>query len=93
MPNSTKLMAVKSTYDAIKIASQYETNNIYFIKTSDMAEWSKNPSSFIIKSFGDKLSNIFINFIYKGGDPDLKQKKLLSEIKTVLISNSLSKDK
>lgn len=93
MPNYTKLMAVESTYDAIKIASRYETNNVYFIKTSDMEEWSKNPSYFITKSFGDRLSNLFINFLYKDGDPDLEQEKLLSEIKSALFLKELKKDK
>jgi len=86
-------MAVESTYDAIEIASRYETNNVYFIKTSDMKEWLKSPSSFVTKSFGDRLSNLFINFLYKDGDPDLEQEKLLSEIKSALFLKGLKKDK
>lgn len=93
MLTDKKLMLVNNTIDAIKIACRQETENIYFIKTSNVKDWLKTPSSFITKSFGDRLSNLFINFIYKDGDTDLEQEKLLSEIKTVLMLKSLAKEK
>jgi hypothetical protein len=96
MSDKKRMVIVENTYEAIKIVvnnidPEIKMENVVFIKMSDAREYVKNQKDFIIKSFGDRLSNYFINFIYKDGDKDLDAKKLESEIKTALLFKSLKK--
>lgn len=96
MSDKKRMVIVKSTYEAIEIVvnntdPEIKMENVVFIKMSDASKYLKNQKDFIIKSFGDRLSNHFINFIYKDGDKDLDAKKLESEIKTILLFKSLKK--
>ncbi|MDD3285586.1 MAG: hypothetical protein PHG95_03050 [Patescibacteria group bacterium] len=98
MPNKKIVIAVENTYEAItgvinNKLPNLKIENTYFIKTSDLTEWAQHKGAFIIKSFGDGLSNYFINFIYKDGDEDLKAQKLEREIKIALFLKELKKDK
>lgn len=92
------VVAVGSTYEAIDFIinnkfPKLKMENMYFIKTSDLSEWVKNEEAFIFKSFGDRLSNYFINFIYKDNDKDLEAKKLELEIKIVLFLKQQKRNK
>ena len=53
---------------------------ILFLKTIDSKEWLNSPELFVTKKFGDKSSNISINFIYKEGDPDFESNNLAAKI-------------
>lgn len=84
-----KLVAVDNIADAIEITDKNKVDDIVFIKTSDLKEWTNNRNSFTNKSFGDNLSGLIVNFIYKDGDPDLKPEKLTEELRKFILLKNL----
>jgi len=98
MSDKKTVIAIENTYEAVLAIvnnrfPDFKMEDIYFIKTSDLGEWAKNNKAFIFKSFGDRLSNYFINFIYKDGDEDLEAKKLEFELKSALFLKGLKRNK
>ncbi len=80
------LTVVKNVSEAIETSLSGNTDNVYFIKESDLEEYLNNEDSFIFKIFGDNLSGLKVNFIYKDGDPDLEPDVLNSKIKIALMT-------
>lgn len=88
MSDKKILCAVKTVSDAIDSSLAGDTDNVYFIKESDLEEYISNSDLFTLKTFGDNLSGLSVNFIYKEGDQDLDQDFLNMKIKIALIKNS-----
>jgi hypothetical protein len=85
------LVAVDSISDAFESKLTNKSNELFYIKTSDLKDWAEDQSQFITKTFGDKLNDIVVNFIHKDGDKEFESDNLILEIKKFLFIKSLSK--
>lgn len=93
MINKKILIAVESISDAFENKLTNKSDGLFYIKTSDLKDWAEDQSKFIIKTFGDKLNDIIVSFVYKDGDKEFKPENLTSEIKKFLFFKALSRSK
>lgn len=89
MINKKILIAVESISDAFENNLTNESDDVFYIKTSDLKDWAEDQNKFIVKTFGDKLNGIIVSFVYKDGDKEFEPENLTLEIKNFFIFKSI----
>jgi len=67
--------------------------SIVFIKLNDSKEYLRDSSDFVQKTFGEKESNVSLNFLYKKDDDEFTSNNLSTKIAEHKIRYQLSKNK